>query len=649
VLSWKDEVCAYTGGSNVSASKNAAKQVEQAISTFREDVSLWLGRFTPQYVLPVVDTWYDNILALKTTLRLNEVETSLLRFSVAKQMVPTLQQTVTTKCTYGLSTAADHCLMLGDVFAVPPEQIRKCLAPSGVLLRSSLLSFKYSKDGDTSLEINESLFNAILTGTPETLFSSFFSPTYTTQLAESDFDYCADRLALLKTYLRHALETKQKGVNVMLYGPPGVGKSELAKVMAQALGMPLYQVAEEDEDKSAKDRDSRLTAYCLTQEVLHHGPPALILFDEVEDIFVAPHSEANSAQRAKGFVNRLLEVNAVPTFWITNSCDDMDAAVLRRFALVLRMVIPPRATRLKIAQHYFRKVGNPPDYLLDVDLTAADFARIAGVAEVIHADDSSRTANSIALMAEEYLRLFGEQHKILPIRNGVELPFDPALCNCKADLQQLETALKRHPAAVLLVGPAGSGKGAVARHLGEQLGLVVDKSASDLISDHPWHTVATLRALFDQWRREGAVGLIENADIFFRATRDSDTLNTLMTDSFADLLSRHTGTVFVCCTGSVQNLPLALLNCFEVKIEFETLTAAHCQKYLAAACRVPVEALQNGLSRRVASLAGIVPQNVTTVLHRAQLFDREVTPEYLIGELEQEVAFTKEGGRKAGF
>ena len=47
---------------------------------------------------------------------------------------------------------------------------------------------------------------------------------------------------------RNAIDRKEPGVNVLLYGPPGTGKTELAKVVAQAAGLELFEVEYADRD-----------------------------------------------------------------------------------------------------------------------------------------------------------------------------------------------------------------------------------------------------------------------------------------------------------------------------------------------------------------------------------------------------------------
>src|SRR5690606_27451652 len=56
-----------------------------------------------------------------------------------------------------------------------------------------------------------------------------------------------------------------------------------------------------------------------------------------------------SAMRiSKAWINRLLEENAVPTIWISNSVSCIDPAYLRRFDLVIEIPVPSRRQRVAL-------------------------------------------------------------------------------------------------------------------------------------------------------------------------------------------------------------------------------------------------------------------------------------------------------------
>ena len=76
------------------------------------------------------------------------------------------------------------------------------------------------------------------------------------RLALDDFDFVGEDAKVLRALLRNAMDRKEPGVNVLLYGPPGTGKTELAKVVAQAGGLELFEVEYADRDgNSLSGRD----------------------------------------------------------------------------------------------------------------------------------------------------------------------------------------------------------------------------------------------------------------------------------------------------------------------------------------------------------------------------------------------------------
>jgi replication-associated recombination protein RarA len=88
------------------------------------------------------------------------------------------------------------------------------------------------------------------------------------------------------------------GVNIFIYGSSGTGKTQLCKVLAEALQVQLFEIACEDEDGDAITATGRLCAYRAAQSVFD-GQTALLLFDEVEDVFNDTEKGAGMKSTAK--------------------------------------------------------------------------------------------------------------------------------------------------------------------------------------------------------------------------------------------------------------------------------------------------------------------------------------------------------------
>ena len=103
-----------------------------------------------------------------------------------------------------------------------------------------------------------------------------------------DFDHVAMERDNVERVLKGALDSGEPGVNVLLYGEPGTGKTEFSKVLARRLGLTLYAVGEADEDGDEPSRHKRLRELRLSQRLLAGEPRSLILFDEMEDLLSEP-------------------------------------------------------------------------------------------------------------------------------------------------------------------------------------------------------------------------------------------------------------------------------------------------------------------------------------------------------------------------
>lgn len=201
--------------------------------------------------------------------------------------------------------------------------------------------------------------------------------------------------------LRAALDRRIPGTNLLLYGPPGVGKTEFAAVLAEAVGADLYEVDYADEDGDPIRGERRLRAFNLGQRLLARRDNALLLFDEVEDVF--EHNpfarlfgeEGDSATAGKAWINRTLENNPVPALWLTNDAESMNRAYLRRFDYAVRFTVPPQSVRIEIARHHLGDWAGKDDWLARIaaheHLTPAQLERAAKLAR--HAGNGDLEAN----------------------------------------------------------------------------------------------------------------------------------------------------------------------------------------------------------------------------------------------------------------
>ena len=163
-------------------------------------------------------------------------------------------------------------------------------------------------------------------------------------LSFSDYSHIEQDLVVLRPYLLHALCEQKVGVNVLLYGAPGHGKTELARLLADQFSTKLYEVSSQDDDGDAIGGQQRLRAYRFAQRCLASVHSQMMMFDEAEDVFNQNRFSRHYTEH-KCWLNRLLEQNPIPCIWLTNDISDMDNAVIRRFDMVIEVPNLPKSRR----------------------------------------------------------------------------------------------------------------------------------------------------------------------------------------------------------------------------------------------------------------------------------------------------------------
>jgi hypothetical protein len=113
-----------------------------------------------------------------------------------------------------------------------------------------------------------------------------------------DFAEHEQAFCFLARLLRGALERGAPGVNILIHGPPGTGKTEMARTLARSAGAELFAVGEADLDGEEPTRRERLHALTRAQRLLARRGSSLVLFDEMEDLFAEAATMAGGGHRS---------------------------------------------------------------------------------------------------------------------------------------------------------------------------------------------------------------------------------------------------------------------------------------------------------------------------------------------------------------
>ncbi len=480
----------------------------------------------------------------------------------------------------------------------------------------------------------------------EALMRLLIEPAPLTSLPLTAFPHLRNEAERLLAALRHSTEHALIGINALFYGQPGTGKTELARAIIQASGLQAWQVRSANEDHNGLSRDGRLSAYLLAQHLLGRHQKSVLIFDEIEDVFDDRSSWSVSLPSAsihglqKGWMNRILEDNAVPAIWITNEVQRMDPAFIRRFLLPVAFKTPPRSVRQQMVSYHLGDTQVPPDVLdelaNDAVLTPAQFRAARCLLELHpHADPATTVREGVgALRAVLHGSALSRQRR-------VGTAFDLAFLNLAGQdtPQAIVQALNRQgQGSVCFSGPPGTGKTAFAEILATVLDReLITQSASDLISPYIGESEKNLAALFQNHDPSQAILFLDEVDSFLSERRTArHSWERTAVNELLQQMERYPG-IFLAATNLIERVDQAALRRFDFKLQFRPLNTQQRRALLA---RETLGDKEQPLPAKVTSLLDqlnqLTPGDFATVHRQQQMLGATFTPEEFLQRLMQE-------------
>lgn len=593
----------------------------------------------------------QNIDKLTQLLSLNVVEQTLFRLSVQLRLDEPLKKLSEALPKSNLIGVSE---LLSNLFGLPKSDIISALKDKGKLLSYGLLERNYNPDRfhdyldwGKMLDFDEFISEPL---NEQVLLKVCTKPAIEPSLSLEDFAYLNEMKTMMLDYLQSSFATHRKGVNILIYGAPGTGKTELATLLGKVLSVSVNNITYMDEDGDVISAEDRLNKCRFAQKVLE-GQSSLLIFDEIEDVFRGSFFEQSVAQQNKAWMNQLLENNNVPMIWLSNSVFGIDPAFLRRFDFILEMPdLPLKNKSALITQLAEGKLS--PAYVQHFakvrSLTPAILSRTIRVAKELN---TSNFAETLLMMFNQILKSQNKP-KIEPLVLGkADYNLDYVACN--DNIHRISEGLKRSKKGrICCYGPPGTGKTAWAAWLAEQLDMpLLLKQGSDLLNPYVGGTEQNIAQAFEQAKADNALLVLDEVDTFLFSREGANRswersqVNEMLTQ-----IERFEG-LMVVSTNLIEVLDPAALRRFDLKLKFDYLTLKQrldFAKQQAEILGFPLLSEEN--LNQIESLNLLTPGDFAAVARRHQFSPFQKVQDWLMalkGECEVKPAFSTT--RRIGF
>ena len=164
----------------------------------------------------------DNIARIAKLVNLSDTDCRILEFAVMVRCEPTLENM---SSELGTLSSVRVFKTLSILLDVAEHEIRDSLSLQGILAKSGLVSLERKSTArlNEALELLSDTFADLIYNSaadPISLLRDTVALSAPAELEIADYTHVAPTLDILRPYLKQAIVSKRKGVNIFLYGDP---------------------------------------------------------------------------------------------------------------------------------------------------------------------------------------------------------------------------------------------------------------------------------------------------------------------------------------------------------------------------------------------------------------------------------------------
>lgn len=513
---------------------------------------------------------------------------------------------------------------------------------------------------DNDLDFNQQL-NGFLNGiVSEPLANSYFQRNKTDVLPWNFYGSLAkEHGEILKSMIRSTHGCS--GVNILLYGAPGTGKTSFAKTLAAELGLGCFCIAQSCSNRFgiSGTTEFRFGALQICDAQIEPSR-SLIIVDEADEmlrccgdgLFCLPGGQGSASAGDKGMLNSVLDTIRTPTVWITNTeSRELDESSRRRFDYSIRFDPLDRNQRLSIWKNNVSKMklGKMFDESMLQKFAERYAVSAGGISLVVknvaklnpRKDEVAHLVEQLMKPHCELLNIPDANNKFCPAQDysldGLNITGDVRLDRITAAIRNFQTnsgGMDCPRMNLLLFGAPGTGKTEFVKYLGKTLNTKVHIAmGSDLLDMYVGGTEKNIRQAFARAESEKAILFLDEIDGLVQSReRAQRNWEVTQVNELLYQMENFKG-VMLGATNFAANLDGAILRRFTFKLEFNYLDNSGKVLFFERMFRTK---LNQSEKQQLANIPNLAPGDFRTVRQSLFYLEGSITNSERLSALERE-------------